>query len=480
MIKKVSLLACIMLIALQVRVQAQEAATIPLVIDTDCATDDFMAISAILSSSDFKVLGIVCTDGGLSPQTGATAVRQLVKQAGLNIPVVAGVDLGQNPPWRKASEKIWGVVESPATKVGAYSDSLTRWFDGSKEEITYVCLGPISSLNRWVKKHGEVANLRRVIWFYGGGNTSYNPEVSGVDWKELQKLPINIHLVGQPTENYPKLTESLVAKITSIDVPLAKIMKQRFQSELLQHQLQAGHFVMWDEMIPVYLAFPSLFTVHPEEQNLRIADVHIEDTSMIADGFLKLFTAQGSALRGIVLEYFPVSPDVLSPDVAPYALEIQKRHGMEEWKLVVLTNEIHQHLGIYSIVGAKMGLFAREYFGVGLDKMKVQSKAGFYPPVGCLNDGLQISTGATLGRGDIEVLTTKPSLPSAIFICNGKKLEVTLKPEYSKQAAKDISDGIVKYGNLTNGYWNMVRELSIKYWLEWDRKKMFDYKEITQ
>ncbi|HUW06673.1 MAG TPA: formylmethanofuran dehydrogenase subunit E family protein, partial [Williamwhitmania sp.] len=379
-----------------------------------------------------------------------------------------------------ASEKIWGVAESPATEVGAYSDSLTRWFDGSKEEITYVCLGPISSLNRWVKKHGEVANLRRVIWFYGGGNTSYNPEVSGVDWQELQKLPINIHLIGQLTENYPKLTESLVAKVTSTDVPLAKIMKQRFQSELLQHQLQARHFIMWDEMIPVYLAFPSLFTVHPEEQNLRIADVHIEDTSMIADGFLKLFTAQGSALRGIVLEYFPVSPDVLSPDVAPYALEIQKRHGMEEWKLVVLTNEIHQHLGIYSIVGAKMGLFAREYFGVGLDKMKVQSKAGFYPSVGCLNDGLQISTGATLGRGDIEVLTTKPSLPSAIFICHGKKLEVTLKPEYSKQAAKDISDGIVKYGNLTNGYWNMVRELSIKYWLEWDRKKMFDYKEITQ
>jgi len=185
-------------------------------------------------------------------------------------------------------------------------------------------------------------------------------------------------------------------------------------------------------------------------------------------------------LRGIVLEYFPVSPDVLSPDVAPVALEIQKRHGMEEWKLAVLTNEIHQHLGIYSIVGAKMGLFAREYFGVGLDKMKVKSLAGFYPPVSCLNDGLQISTGATLGRGDIEVLTTPPSLPSAIFTCNGRKVQVTLKSEYSKQAAKDISDGIVKYGNLTNGYWNMVRELSIKYWLEWDRKKMFDYKEITQ
>jgi len=480
MIKKLGLIACIVLINFHVRVMAQEAATIPLVIDTDCATDDFMTISAILPSNDFKVLGIVCTDGGLSPQTGAAAVRELVRQSGLNIPVVAGAELGQNPMWRKASEQIWDIAELPAIELTAYSDSLTRWFDGNKEQITYVCLGPISTLNRWIKKHGEVANLRRVIWFYGGGKASYNPEVSGADWSELQKRPINIHLVGQPTEDYPKLTESLLDKVYESGLPLAKLIWQRMQIELLQHQLEAGHFVMWDEMIPVYLAFPSLFTVQPEVQNPRIANVHIEDTSMVADGFLKLFTDQGTALRGIVLEYFPVSPDVLSPDVAPVALEIQKRHGMEEWKLAVLTNEIHQHLGIYSIVGAKMGLFAREYFGVGLDKMKVKSLAGFYPPVSCLNDGLQISTGATLGRGDIEVLTTPPSLPSAIFTCNGRKVQVTLKSEYSKQAAKDISDGIVKYGNLTNGYWNMVRELSIKYWLEWDRKKMFDYKEITQ
>ena len=42
MIKKLGLIACIVLINFHVRVMAQEAATIPLVIDTDCATDDFM------------------------------------------------------------------------------------------------------------------------------------------------------------------------------------------------------------------------------------------------------------------------------------------------------------------------------------------------------------------------------------------------------------------------------------------------------
>jgi formylmethanofuran dehydrogenase subunit E len=51
--------------------------------------------------------------------------------------------------------------------------------------------------------------------------------------------------------------------------------------------------------------------------------------------------------------------------------------------------QFHEHLGIYSILGAKMGFRAREYFNVGIDELKIKSFVGSRPPVSCLNDGLE-------------------------------------------------------------------------------------------
>ncbi len=463
---------------LTIHSDAQESATIPIVVDTDCASDDFRAIAAFLTSSNFKVIGIICTDGGLSPSEGARGVRKLVADFGLSIPVVEGVDLGLNPSWRWMCRAIWKTEEQTNVIKSNYRDSLTRWFKNDQEQLTYVCLGPVSSLNGWLKQVEIPFNLRRVVWFYGESEGSANVVSDAEAWRQLQLLPVNIHLVGQPLGNYSIFTEELLGKVSATEKPLALELKKRHEVGAIRGQLANSHFTMWDELVPVYLSYPSLFEVKPTSQNPHIAHVQIVDTSMVGDSYIKLFTGQGTALRGIVLESFPISEELLSPDLVPYAKAIQQRHGIEEWKLTVLTNEMHQHLGIYSIVGAKMGLFAREYFGVGLDKIKVVSLAGFMPPVSCLNDGLQISTGATLGRGSISVEQGGASIAGARFVYQGRVLVVTLKGSYSKLAADDISAGIVKYGNLTNGYWNLVRQLSIKYWLEWDRKEMFDFKEV--
>jgi formylmethanofuran dehydrogenase subunit E len=36
-------------------------------------------------------------------------------------------------------------------------------------------------------------------------------------------------------------------------------------------------------------------------------------------------------------------------------------------KGVCITDEFHGHLGVFSIVGAKMGIYAREFFGIGTE-----------------------------------------------------------------------------------------------------------------
>jgi len=151
---------------------------------------------------------------------------------------------------------------------------------------------------------------------------------------------------------------------------------------------------------------------------------------------------------------------------------------MDEWKANVMTDEFHGHLGVFSIVGAKMGIRAREIFGVGPDMLTVVSFAGLRPPYSCLNDGIQVSTGATLGMGLIKVQADSVTKPSAIFSYKGRSVKITLKKEYLEKVDSDINEGILKFGLMDDGYWKLIRHNALIYWLEWDRKKIFDIEEM--
>ena len=179
------------------------------------------------------------------------------------------------------------------------------------------------------------------------------------------------------------------------------------------------------------------------------------------------------------------------PAIEAMAERTIARWGKEEWRAVILTNEIHGHIGIYSTIGAKMGIYALEFISRCCNKMenlKILSFAGSRPPVSCFNDGLQISTGATLGHGAIEI--AKSSAESrdgtdarveAIFrfrtICSTEakemQLRVWLKEELRQQIAGDIANAVKQYGH-TPDYWLQVRRLALDYWQQWNRAEIFE------
>jgi formylmethanofuran dehydrogenase subunit E len=89
----------------------------------------------------------------------------------------------------------------------------------------------------------------------------------------------------------------------------------------------------------------------------------------------------------------------------------------------------HGHLGVFSIVGAKMGIRAREFFGVGADQLEVTTFARTTPPYSCLNNGIQVSTGATLGMGTIHLSPHRKTQPMAIFAYKNRSVRISLKKE---------------------------------------------------
>jgi pyrimidine-specific ribonucleoside hydrolase len=171
---------------------------------------------------------------------------------------------------------------------------------------------------------------------------------------------------------------------------------------------------------------------------------------------------------------FPTDPALFSDDMRPYVSQIIAKHGLEEWKAVVLTNELHHHMGLWSIVGAKMGVRAREVLIATFDGIDVSSSAGIKPPFSCLNDGLQVATGASLGRGTIKV--SDVNQPVVEFTANGKKVTMKVKQEIVQEVGRVIKECSDKYVFQSPQYFRELDKISVLYWLKWDRSELFDEK----
>jgi len=65
--------------------------------------------------------------------------------------------------------------------------------------------------------------------------------------------------------------------------------------------------------------------------------------------------------------------------------------------------EFHGHLGPYLVLGLKAGLYANEIFGREPMNTKASIKTKTTPPQSCFADGVQFSTGCTLGKGNISL-----------------------------------------------------------------------------
>jgi len=202
-------------------------------------------------------------------------------------------------------------------------------------------------------------------------------------------------------------------------------------------------------------------------------------TGQVDTASIERVTHFHSGAGGVVFSGLPMHKEDYAVDVQQIMDEVIEKHGMEEWRLAVITSELHGHLGIYSIIGAKMGLYARELLDANLDEIKIQSFAGLNPPVSCLNDGLQVSTGATLGHGLIEAGATDSPVASARFINGDTILELSLKQDEAKEIQRMIREALTSSGGLTDEYWQWVRVHALDIWARFDRKVIFEQRFIV-
>lgn len=456
-----------------------------ILIDTDCAIDDFRAISLLLSRPEITIEAIIISYGTLAPADGYQKIMNLLKVFGSDtIPVAMGVaNPTIHPTWRGFNQQLsWGGAQlfqpGPVTAVEQLRNTLLQ----SDEKITLVCLGPLTNISTISAEISLHKHIRQVVWY---NESIYSPTGFNYSSDTLAAnavLKSGIKVVNISNLNYPqfRLDTSFVQTSRKSSTPLAKIITRVHTQPEAYKLLTEGHFWLYDELAAIYLTDPELFDITPNKGRPYLRSTQGLDADAVREVFLDMILGNYIPLSGVVLRDFPIDRSNYAYDVRPIMDEAIGRYGAMEWKAVVMTDEFHGHLGVFSIVGAKMGTLARIYFGVGYDELEVVSSAGSKPPYSCLNDGIQVSTGATLGMGTISLAEVKPSAPSAVFYHDGEAIRITLRKEYLDRVDSDIREGIVKFGLADDGYWKLVRRNAIRYWLEWDRNEIFDMEIVTK
>jgi pyrimidine-specific ribonucleoside hydrolase len=175
-----------------------------------------------------------------------------------------------------------------------------------------------------------------------------------------------------------------------------------------------------------------------------------------------------------VLKRFPIDPQWYKPEAAELLRKgIVEKYGQEEWAAVVLTHELHQHMGIYNVVGAKMGVRARDILKAPTRAVHVTAETGVEPPISCVVDGLQASLGSTLAQKLIDVPDVPDPRVAAAFEYDGRKVRLSLKPEYQRKVESIIKAASEKHGRLTPAYFHEIEDRCFDVWAEFDRREIF-------
>ncbi len=96
----------------------------------------------------------------------------------------------------------------------------------------------------------------------------------------------------------------------------------------------------------------------------------------------------------------------------------------------------HGHLGVYVTIGLRMGAIGRRAFG-HYKGLSAVVRSAPEPPMLCVVDGVQFSSGCTMGKGNLSVEPAQD--PEVTFTKEGRSLRVALRPGWRERIEREMS-----------------------------------------
>ena len=96
----------------------------------------------------------------------------------------------------------------------------------------------------------------------------------------------------------------------------------------------------------------------------------------------------------------------------------------------------HGHLGVYVTVGLRMGAIGKRRFG-HYKGLRATVQSALEPPMRCVLDGVQFSSGCTMGKGNIVL--EPGSGPAVAFEKEGRRLSIALRTGWKDRIEREMS-----------------------------------------
>ena len=195
------------------------------------------------------------------------------------------------------------------------------------------------------------------------------------------KSKVRIDVISNLNYTGVVLDSSIYNVYRKSDTKLASILEfVRSQPSVLE-ELRQNHYMLFDDLVAIYLTNPELFGINTMTSQLNVRYNNDYDLNGVKEAIIDMIKGRYSAVQNVVFGKFPDQPEIFNYDIRPIVDSAIALYGYDEWKANVMTDEFHGHLGVFSIVGAKMGIKARELFDVGPDMLEVTTYAGSRPPL---------------------------------------------------------------------------------------------------
>ena len=387
------------------------------IVDTDMGLDDVRAIFALLADSAIATRAIITVEGSASIGKGTDNLIGLLEEFGAGEVLVyrgAGYPDIDPPPWRGTANSLAGNPFPPPRVMTAAEggpDRLHALVADSHEEITDLALGPLRNLALLEEHHpGSVSDLGAVwmpVSIKNGTIDAWN-------------LSCDVQSAAAVIENARSVVlvditavRTAIDAATTLDSVHGSSVAARWISG---HAGSLGpHLMIYDELAVLALLRPDMLQTDPERYSLAVpesGELHLEQ---VPDGNIRVvsFVDHTAAAEELVHLW-------------------EREHETHHDHLHLVTVEpsvfikaFHGHLGPYLVLGYRMGRMAlTELDSPGHFGLSVVVHSVLEPPKSCLIDGIQLGSGCTLGKRNIEVTGTGG--PAFAVFTDDHGLEVTI------------------------------------------------------
>lgn len=262
----------------------------PVIIDTDCGSDDLMAIAFLLGRKDLRIEAIAVDNGLAHVRAGASNILRLLELGGHgDIPVFIGRDTpmrGQRAfpdAWREVSDTLLRDLNLPEAhhtpQKRPAADYLAARLADHSRPVNILALGPLTNFGEALQKSPNILNGIEMVIMGGairvpgnlGDGGEFKTDNRTAEWNlfvdpyaagQVFASGARIRLVPLDATNRVPINSEFLRELRSI----ARAPLGRFVTGILDRErdlIEQGASYAWDPLAAVALVEPSVAVMTP-------------------------------------------------------------------------------------------------------------------------------------------------------------------------------------------------------------------------